>query len=86
MARLCGRLAETAELWAKALAPIAESLMLEMWKATRGKVPKAACSNYQNSVTLPLVGSHVRIVGVYVQDTFHAQWMEIHPVTSIVVG
>ena len=44
---------------------------------------KAACSNYQNKVNLPPVGSHVRIVGVYVQDTFHAQWMEIHPVTSI---
>jgi len=46
---------------------------------------KAACSNYQNNVNLPPVGSHVRIVGVYVQDTFHAQWMEIHPVTSIAV-
>jgi hypothetical protein len=46
---------------------------------------KAACSNYQNKVTIPAVGSHVRIVGVYVQDTFHAQWMEIHPVTSITV-
>jgi hypothetical protein len=31
------------------------------------------------------VGSHVRIVGTYVQDTFHAHWMEIHPVTSITV-
>lgn len=40
MACLCERLAETAVLWAKALAPVAESLMLEMWKATRGKVPK----------------------------------------------
>jgi hypothetical protein len=29
------------------------------------------------------VGSHVRIVGRYVQDTFHGQWNEIHPVTSI---
>jgi hypothetical protein len=44
-----------------------------------------ACSNYQNKVTIPPVGSHVRIVGVDVQDTFHAQWMEIHPVTSITV-
>ena len=46
---------------------------------------KAACSNYQNQVNLQPVGSHVRIVGVYVQDTNHAQWMEIHPVTSITV-
>jgi hypothetical protein len=46
---------------------------------------KAACQGYTNKVTLPPVGSHVRIVGAYVQDTFHAQWMEIHPVSSITV-
>ena len=46
---------------------------------------KAACANYTDRVTLPLVGSHVRIVGTFVQDTFHGQWMEIHPVTSITV-
>jgi hypothetical protein len=31
------------------------------------------------------VGSHVRIVGTYVYDTFHAKWMKIHHVTSITV-
>jgi hypothetical protein len=46
---------------------------------------KAACKGYQDQVALPPVGSHARIVGTYVQDTFHAQWMEIHPVTSITV-
>lgn len=46
---------------------------------------KSACANYTNKLKLPPVGSHVQILGVYVQDTFHAQWMEIHPVTSIVV-
>jgi len=46
---------------------------------------KSACQGYTDHVTLPPVGSHVRILGVYVQDTFHAQWMEIHPVTSITV-
>lgn len=46
---------------------------------------RAACQNYTDSVSLPPVGSHVRIIGSYVQDTFHAQWMEIHPVTSITV-
>jgi len=46
---------------------------------------KAACQGYTDHVTLPPVGSHVRIVGTYVQDTFHGQWMEIHPVTSITV-
>jgi hypothetical protein len=42
-----------------------------------------ACNNFTNSVTIPSVGSHVQIVGSYVRDTNHAQWMEIHPVTSI---
>lgn len=46
---------------------------------------KQACQGYKDSVALPPVGSHVRIVGRYVQDTFHARWMEIHPVTSITV-
>ncbi len=46
---------------------------------------KTACKNYTDHVTLPAVNSHVRIVGTYVQDTFHAKWMEIHPVTSIEV-
>jgi hypothetical protein len=47
---------------------------------------KAACANYTDHVTLPPVGSHVQIVGTLVQDTFHAKWMEIHPVTSITVA
>jgi Bacterial SH3 domain len=44
---------------------------------------KAACQGYTDQVALLPVGSHVRIVGRYVQDTFHGQWNEIHPVTSI---
>jgi hypothetical protein len=47
---------------------------------------KPACpSTYASRVQIPMVGSHVRIVGSYVQDTNHAKWMEIHPVTSITV-
>ncbi len=47
---------------------------------------KAACpQTYHSPVEIPPVGSHVRIVGTYVQDTNHAKWMEIHPVTSITV-
>lgn len=46
---------------------------------------KAACQGFTNQVIIPPVGSHVRILGSYVQDTFHAKWMEIHPVTSITV-
>jgi len=46
----------------------------------------ASCpSTFQNSVQIPPIGSHVRIIGTYVQDTNHAKWMEIHPVTSITV-
>jgi hypothetical protein len=46
---------------------------------------KQACQGYTDHVQLPAVGSHVSIVGTYVQDTFHARWNEIHPVTSISV-
>jgi hypothetical protein len=46
---------------------------------------KSACDGYTDKVKLPPVGARVRIVGTYVQDTFHAKWMEIHPVTSITV-
>jgi Bacterial SH3 domain len=46
---------------------------------------KKACQGYTDTIQLPLVGSHVRIVGSYVQDTFHAKWNEIHPVSSIAV-
>jgi uncharacterized protein YraI len=45
----------------------------------------AACQTYHSPVQLPSVGSHVRITGTYVQDTNHAKWMEIHPVTSVTV-
>jgi hypothetical protein len=46
---------------------------------------KAACQGYKDGISLPPVASHVRIVGRFVQDTFHGQWNEIHPVTSITV-
>jgi len=46
---------------------------------------KTACQGYTDNVTIPPIGSHARIVGRYVQDTFHRKWMEIHPVTSITV-
>lgn len=46
---------------------------------------KAACQGYTDTVMLPPVGSHGRIVGTYVQDAFDAKWMEIQPVTGITV-
>lgn len=46
----------------------------------------ASCpATYKNQVQIPPIGSHVRVVGTYVQDTNHARWMEVHPVTSITV-
>ncbi len=46
---------------------------------------KTACQGFTHQVNLPAVGSHVRVIGSLVQDTFHAKWIEIHPVTSITV-
>jgi hypothetical protein len=47
------------------------------------KDAQSACSGYTDHVQLPPVGSHVSLTGSYVQDTFHAQWNEIHPVSAI---
>ena len=35
----------------------------------------AACDGYADTLVLLPGGSRVRIVGTYVQDTFHAKWM-----------
>jgi hypothetical protein len=45
----------------------------------------ASCSGFDDPIAIPPVGSHVEITGTYVRDTFHAHWMEIHPVSSIKV-
>ena len=47
------------------------------------KDAQRACSGYSDHIQLPPVGSHVAVTGTYVQDTFHAQWNEIHPVSRI---
>jgi hypothetical protein len=49
------------------------------------KDAKPACEGFKSSMMIPPKGSHVRMVGQYVQETNHAKWMEIHPVTSITV-
>jgi hypothetical protein len=46
---------------------------------------RAACAGFKNAVKLPPVGSHVTITGTWVSDLDHGGWLEIHPVTSIVV-
>lgn len=56
-----------------------------MFRVSQADAKTACPSTFHNQVEIPPVGSHVRIVGTYVQDTNHARWMEIHPVTSITV-
>jgi hypothetical protein len=53
------------------------------FRVTQADAKSACPATYHNPVEFPPVGSHVRIVGTYVQDTNHSKWMEIHPVTSI---
>lgn len=43
-----------------------------------------ACRDFKQDITLPPIGAHVRITGVWVLDKQHGH-MEIHPVTSIKV-
>ena len=53
------------------------------FRVTQADAKPACAASYHSPVQLLPVGSHVCIVGSYVQDTNHAQRMEIHPVTSI---
>lgn len=45
----------------------------------------SSCKGYTNTVKLAPIGSHVAITGSWIQDSNHAKWNEIHPVTSITV-
>jgi hypothetical protein len=42
----------------------------------------STCEGYINRITLPRVGSHVKVTGSYVIDS-HNGWAEIHPITKI---
>lgn len=45
-----------------------------------------ACQGFNYpKITIPKVGTHVRITGSYVLDKHHDGWVEIHPVTSMEV-
>lgn len=44
---------------------------------------KKACRGYTNGIQVPRPGTHVRMIGSWVQDDNHAHWNEIHPVQSI---
>jgi len=43
----------------------------------------SACQNFHQNISIPPIGSHVKITGAYVLDKEHGNWAEIHPVTSI---
>jgi len=45
---------------------------------------KAACKDFQNTVVLPPVGSHVRVTGPLVLDTQHGH-IEVHPISNLEV-
>ena len=42
----------------------------------------AACEGYHNSLSIPAVGSHVKVTGRFVLDLNHG-WLEIHPLESV---
>lgn len=45
---------------------------------------KKACKNFYQNITIPNKGDKVSITGMHVLDTEHG-WLEIHPVTSVVI-
>jgi hypothetical protein len=42
-----------------------------------------ACIDFHQNINIPPIGTHVKVAGSYVLDTWHDKWAEIHPVTSI---
>jgi len=44
---------------------------------------KGPCKNYTNAIEKPYAGEYIRVTGRYVQDSNHAKWREIHPVSKI---
>ena len=45
---------------------------------------KNACGNFFQNISIPAIGSHVRVTGAFVIDEGAGGWPEIHPVTSFV--
>jgi hypothetical protein len=43
-----------------------------------------ACIGSHQNMNIPPIGTHVKVTGSYVLDTWHGKWAEIHPVTTIV--
>jgi hypothetical protein len=42
-----------------------------------------ACNDFHQNTNIPPTGTHVKVTGSYVLDTWHGKWAEIHPVSSI---
>jgi hypothetical protein len=51
---------------------------------TDGVIENAACNGFNDTVYLPNIGEHVKIIGPFIYDTVHC-WNEIHPVSTMVV-
>src|SRR5437763_14655868 len=43
----------------------------------------SSCQDFHQDISVPQVGTHVKVTGSYVLDNEHGGWAEIHPVTSI---
>lgn len=54
-------------------------------KYTVKQADAVASCDHPSRLKIPPIGSHVRMIGSYVQDQNHAHWNEIHPVSSITV-
>jgi hypothetical protein len=48
------------------------------------KSAKPFCRKFRQKITLPNKGDRVSVTGIHVLDTKHG-WLELHPVTSIIV-
>lgn len=54
-------------------------------RPAREALARIACEGYDLPITIPSVGTHVKVTGSYVSDNNHDGWAEIHPATSIEV-
>jgi hypothetical protein len=43
-----------------------------------------ACIGFHQKINIPPIGTHVKVTGSYVLDTWHGKWAEVHPVTTII--
>ena len=46
---------------------------------------KNTCGDFFQNISIPAIGSHVRVTGAFVIDEEAGGWTEIHPVTSFVL-